>query len=687
MNQAAKSRSPMKGEFLVLASTPNDAKHIENQLRSSAHPVRMIVAPGLDSFVDILNKSDIELVIFDESMRGTGLLEVVEAVSRNKPSTPIITLCESADPQQSTDASEKGARGVISMSNMNHLIMVLQREYDFHQLQRDNAALRIKLAEAESTHAALLGSSDEPVIQVQEGIVVSANPALATMLGLEDADQLAGMPLMDLIAGTDQARVKDRVKLCLKGKDPGDPLEFALSFEDRVATLEARLIRTEIEGDPAIEIAGLPKPGAPSRTAAPPSAISRRALYEALDAVTSNGAGIDALVFIRVDDFRHLEERVGYIGAEELVLSLRHLLGEVTAESDGVFQFSMSELVVLGRRNDIDDVTKSIRRFQRGVARHIFTADEKEVSITTSAVVYPLPHDKEDPEETLRLVRSAVSELEKSGGGGIKVTGSRIEDIERKKAADQWVVRIKQALADNRFDLAFQNIASLTGDERQTSDVLLRMIGEDGNEILARDFIPIAEEQGLMPALDRWVLTTAISRLSALAKERKEACFFVRVSEATLSDAGSLLNLIKEQQAAHPTGKCELVLTLRERMLQDHLKKAQALAKKAKEMGLGIAIDHFGITRHSPQLLARLPIDYIKLHSDFTETIGKSGADLKPLESIMESARQHKIRTIAERITDANSMARLWQLGVNYIMGSHVHEPETALTDTRFSLR
>ena len=107
-----------------------------------------------------------------------------------------------------------------------------------------------------------------------------------------------------------------------------------------------------------------------------------------------------------------------------------------------------------------------------------------------------------------------------------------------------------------------------------------------------------------------------------------------------------------------------MVLVIREHHLQDHISRAQNLVSAAQACGLATALDHFGTSRQSQQMLERLKVSYIKLHSDFTESIGKAGADMQALEAIMEYAKQHSVKTIAERVTDANGMARLWQMGV-----------------------
>ncbi len=678
----------MKGEILVLAHTPNDANQIEGHLRSAGHAIHVLVAPGLDSFSDIIEKSEICVAIHDAKYTDCDLIQVAEAVYRSKPDIPLLQLSDSVNSRSSADAMSKGAHGVISLANPVHLELSILRVYETYSLRREVALLREKMTEIEDVRTQDLGTTSAPGLRVQEGIVVTANAALANALSFGSPDDLIGYPLMDLIDKPDQAKIKQLVKDCMKGRGNDEAVQFTLVGEHEARrSLQARFIRIEHEGDPALEIRGLESEAAMPAVAAD-GAPARLAMYQAITQqgqMTSAGQ-VPVLVFIALDEYEQIEQRAGFAGAEEVVAEAIRMLSTELIASDQLFRFSLSEVVVLGQRDTAQTVSDLVNHFQRAVARHVFKAADKEISCTASVVIYPLSADAEDAEELLRKIRGEVKALEDQGGSGLKMIGSTAEDLERRQASAAWLARIQQALKENRFDLAYQNIASLAGEDRQFSDILLRMLDEDGTERLAREFLPSAEEHGLMPQIDRWVVTRAAQVIEQQLKERKDPCFFVRVAEDTLAEGAPFVAWLEALVKAHPKLVGHLVLIIRERHLETQMNRAQALIAKANALGLSTALDHFGTSRHSAQLLARLKPTYVKLHADFTESISSSGGDVDALSVIMEQARQHKVKTIAERVTDANGMARLWQMGVNYIMGSHVHEPDRELTRTRFRL-
>lgn len=683
-----RQRIVMKGEVLVLAHTPNDAKQIEAHLRTSGHNVHVLVAPGLDSFADIIEKSDICIAVHDAEFSECRLIQLVEAVHRHKPQIPVMQLSNNSDTRSVTDAMAQGARGIVSLGNLPHLEMLFQQEYELYAMHEELQGLRDKIAELERVRTQDLGSTSAPGLRVQEGIVVHANQALAEALRFSDPEDLIGYPLMDLVASQDQKTVKDAVKAVMKGRLDDSPVGFTLSSDSGATKrLDARFIRIEHDGEPAIEIRGQESRG-PAGDTSKDASVARQGLIAAIheQALTSIGDAVASLIFVGLDDYAGLEQRAGYDGAEQVAEQAIDIIRETSRENDKLFRFSLSEMVVLGYRDSLDDMHSNLEHFQRTLARHVFKAGNKEVTCTASVVIYPLASDPEDPQTLLSKLHNQTQDIQSKGGNTITIAGDTAEELKLKEQQAMWAAKVKKALSDNRFDLAYQNIASLAGEERQFSDILLRMIDEDGEEVVARNFMPAAEASGLMPHIDRWVVQRAAQVISKQLSEHRDPCFFVRVAESTLADSDKFIAWLKPFVEKNAFLQNHMVLVIREKHLQDHIARAQNLVNTAQELGLATALDHFGTNRQSHQMLERLKVGYIKLHSDFTESIGKAGADMQALEAIMEYAKQHGVKTIAERVTDANGMARLWQMGVNYIMGSHVHEPDRELRRTNFAL-
>ncbi|HWY23355.1 MAG TPA: EAL domain-containing protein, partial [Nevskia sp.] len=92
----------------------------------------------------------------------------------------------------------------------------------------------------------------------------------------------------------------------------------------------------------------------------------------------------------------------------------------------------------------------------------------------------------------------------------------------------------------------------------------------------------------------------------------------------------------------------------------------------------GLAVEHFGIGANSAQLLDHIPANFIKFHPSFTQKFTEKDTQ-KRLGELVEAAKQRNLKTIVSHVEDAHVMARLWQMGVNFIQGYHVQEPEVVL--------
>ena len=106
-----------------------------------------------------------------------------------------------------------------------------------------------------------------------------------------------------------------------------------------------------------------------------------------------------------------------------------------------------------------------------------------------------------------------------------------------------------------------------------------------------------------------------------------------------------------------------------------------ALAQALEQLGVGLAIEHFGIGTHSSALLEQLPARFVKFHASYTRNFSDPATQRK-MADLLSITRRRDIRTIASHVEDANVMARMWQLGINYIQGYHVQEPEAVLLST-----
>src|SRR6185312_3719147 len=234
-----------------------------------------------------------------------------------------------------------------------------------------------------------------------------------------------------------------------------------------------------------------------------------------------------------------------------------------------------------------------------------------------------------------------------------------------------WVKHIKAALMENRFRLVQQPVASLQGEDPAMFDVLVRMIDGSGKEVLPSEFMAAAERNDLMKNIDRWVVGASLS----FAAQRKPGCLFVRLSKDTVADAtfqGWLENHVRSSRA-DPGRLC---FQVNEGVASTYAPQVKALAAALRQRGFRFAIDGFGSGRDSQGLLDAVPLDFVKIDGALVQSLAGDQGLQSRTRTLVDAATKRLIQTIAERVEDANTMAVLWQIGVQYIQGYFINEPE-----------
>jgi EAL domain-containing protein (putative c-di-GMP-specific phosphodiesterase class I) len=297
------------------------------------------------------------------------------------------------------------------------------------------------------------------------------------------------------------------------------------------------------------------------------------------------------------------------------------------------------------------------------VAKHNFQIADKDLHVTCSVGLATAPSSDPNLDTLVQEAMDAAQRTAERGGNQVLVS-EQVDHDTRVLAYDQvWVKHIKAALADNRFHLVQQPIASLNGDAQKVYDVAVRMLDLQGREVLPSEFLPAAERNDLMKSIDRWVLGAAL----AFAAKRQPDLLFVRLSKDSLVDT-TLKNSLAEPQ--------RLCLQVTEDVAARHLQPTQRLLAELRKRRVRLALEHFGTGRDSQGLLSALPLDFLKIDGSLMQGLSGNPEMQERVRLIVDAARKRSIQTVAERIEDANTMAVVWQLGVQYIQGYLVHAPE-----------
>ena len=323
---------------------------------------------------------------------------------------------------------------------------------------------------------------------------------------------------------------------------------------------------------------------------------------------------------------------------------------------------------LLERGNEHDIMSE---RLLARVAKKVMRVKDKSVSVTcTIGLSIVSPGDARLDALLADAMESARKGITR--GGNQSITSDRADNDSRVMSYDQvWVKHIKAALMENRFRLVQQPIASLQGDDPRMFDVLVRMIDNQGKEVL-----PVGvhgRRRTQRPAEEHRPLGGG--RLAVLCRA-EDPRVPVRAPVARDRARRRLHRLARQPPALQPRATAALCFQVTEETAATYVPQVKALATALRERRFRFALEGFGSGRNSAGMLDSLPLDFVKIDGTLVQGLAGDPQLQQRVRMLVEVARKNHIQTVAERVEDANTMAVLWQIGVQYIQGYFVNEPE-----------
>ena len=670
--------------MIVMTRSQDHVEAINSTLRKAGHPVHCTWLPDARDLGDALTQLNPEMLVAFTDEPGIDLGSIMKVKTQSAPEMPVLIVRENIDETAIAEAMRVGAQDAVSLANLSRLQSVATRELRAYRLER---ALSTTLSSAreyrEQLHNFLEGSADA-ITLVQEGIIVDANRAWLELFGYSGDDALTGTPLMDLFEQETHPALKGALVACLQGKWTDHALKVqALLSDGSTLGLELTLSKADYENEPA------------TRISIPANKKKDVDLEARLDEAVKNDAstrflqqryliaevrercavgikgGVRQFAHIKPDRFADIQHSIGILASEDFMVQLADLLRTQLTPTDLCGRFGGNGFLIMLERGTARDVEAWAENVAKRVHAHTFSIDDKTISATVTVGLGLLPPANPDLAAAIGEAIGATRRGRELGGNQMYVVDKSDTDT-RVQAYDKiWVKHIKSALMENRFRLVQQPIASLLGEDKGMFDVLVRMLDEQGSEVLPAEFIAAAERNDLMKNIDRWVIGASLS----FAANRKAACIFVRVSKDTVLDK-SIIGWLETQLRSLRIEPARLCIQVTEEMATQYIKQTTEFAENLRKLGFRFALEHFGTGRDPLKLLADIRMNFIKVDGSLMQGLSTNQLQQQRVKGLVEAAKKKGVETVAERVEDANTMAVLWQLGIEFIQGYFVNAPE-----------
>ena len=374
------------------------------------------------------------------------------------------------------------------------------------------------------------------------------------------------------------------------------------------------------------------------------------------------------VLFVDIDSFKQINDSIGHEAGDRLLAEVAQRLRDAVRAGDIVGRLGGDEFAILLEllENDHEAVVVA-RRVLRAFSEP-FDLGSGPVNISASV---GLANAHEPEKAAGRLIHEADIAMYRAKATGrnrfVMFDADLRVEVDRRLTVER---DLRQALARDEFEVHYQPVVSLLDGSVGSYEALLRWTHEEWGQISPAEFIPLAEENGLIVPLGAWVLGSALRQLARWRADGSDVGVSVNISPRQLADegVGAMVAAALADADVPPSALClEVTETA---VLSEPIRAATRLSE-LRELGVRIAFDDFGTGYSSLRHLSQLPVDVIKLDRTFVSALNRPDAyrDRAILIAVTTAARELAINVIAEGVEDTEQLAELRRAGCGYAQG------------------
>jgi len=384
-----------------------------------------------------------------------------------------------------------------------------------------------------------------------------------------------------------------------------------------------------------------------------------------------------AVLELDLDNFKDVNDAFGHKAGDDLLRGVAAALKHRTRQSDLLARVGGDEFAVLLPQTDADQAQIVADGIVKAMSRHVALLGDKTIRITASAGLALF--DGLSAIEVLACADQAMYEAKQAGRNRFALYRSGVDRQERVSTRLADFERLRAAIEENRFILYGQPILDLAQNEVCQYEVLLRLGDEEnGRPLPPSTFLYVAERFGLIQAIDSWVARKAIELIAQHERAGRRLVLHVNLSGKSIGDP-KVAEVIESGLSEAGIDPARLVIELTETAAISNIEEAKAFAHRLRARGCQLALDDFGAGFGSFYYLKTLPFDYFKIDGDFIRGIAESPMDQLVVLAIVGIARGMGKKTIAEFVSDAETVSLIEKAGVDFAQGYHVGEPRPLL--------
>jgi diguanylate cyclase (GGDEF)-like protein len=425
--------------------------------------------------------------------------------------------------------------------------------------------------------------------------------------------------------------------------------------------------------------------------------LANRALFEdrlahALAALRRRDGGL-AVLFIDLDDFKTVNDSLGHSSGDDLLRTVGERLRASLRDADTAARLGGDEFgVLLEGADTVEDATEVAKRLLAALEPP-FDLDGRQLNVPASIGIALAGRTRATMEELMRNADLAMYEAKRRGGAQWRVFEESMHTVALGRL--ELGTELQRAVDEAQFELHFQPIVTLDTADVIGAEALIRWRHPERGLLAPKQFLPLAEQSGLIVPMGRWALADACRTLAEWQETYPQThpmYLSVNVSMRQLREPG-IVQDVRVALAEAGIEPRQLVLEITESFLADETEPVLRCLQRLRAMGVRLAVDDFGTGYSALSYLQRFPIDILKIDRSFVEHARPGSPSLNLVRSIVQLGQSLHLEIVAEGVEEADQAEELLAMGVKSGQGFYYAKPLEAerfaallLNESRLSL-
>lgn len=652
-------------------------------------------ATGGEEAICCINQKEYDLILLDLHMPHVNGHDVMQHIQSIAQTPAVVVISGETSFESARKACSVGTYGFLSKPyKKEELLSVVKHALKEKRLKKQNLLMQKQLKESERLHRYLVNTSPDIIyILDPHGYFTFINERIENLLGF-DMEELIGKHYSALIHQDDieqakyifnERRVGERastnIELRLKCKDHDSPRHF----ENRTLPIElssmgiytgagkdntylgtygvARDITERKRAEETITFQAYHD----LLTRLPNRALLRDRLSLAISHAKREKEML-AVLFLDLDRFKNINDSLGHMIGDELLQQVSSRLKGCLREGDTLARFGGDEFTLLlpkinNQKNNVSNIAKKITQ----IFKEPFFVEDNELYVSASIGMSLYPQDGTDMDTLIKNADIAMYHVKGQGKNGYEFYSDDMNTPYFKNLSLD--TGIHNALELEEFSLLYQPQVNVESGNIVGVEALLRWHHPKLGVVKPSEFIPFAEETGLIIEIDQWVLTNAIAEISQWIKNgMPEIRMSINVSARHLIENDFVKKVTKLLNDYDVPGRC-LEIEITENAIMDDMEGVIHNLKQLHALGISIAIDDFGTGYSSLTYLHKLPIHTLKIDRTFLQEDRFDNSDHTIVNTIVAMAKGLKLNVIAEGIETQRQLDYLREIGCNEAQG------------------